>query len=45
MSIINTPGKVDFAGRDGFVWWLGEIEKVDAANHRCKVRVTWLVYW
>lgn len=39
MSIINTPGKVDFAGRDGFVWWLGEIEKVDAANHRCKVRV------
>lgn len=39
MSIINTPGKVDFAGRDGFVWWLGEIEKVDAPNHRCKVRV------
>jgi hypothetical protein len=39
MSIINTPGKIDFAGRDGFVWWLGEIEKVDAANHRCKVRV------
>jgi len=39
MSIVNAPGKVDFAGRDGFVWWVGEVEKVDAANHRCKVRI------
>ena len=39
MSILNVPGKVDYAGRDGFVWWLGEVEKVDLGEHRCKVRV------
>ena len=39
MSILNVPGKIDYAGRDGFVWWLGEVEKVDNADHRCKVRV------
>ena len=39
MSILNAPGKIDYAGRDGFVWWTGEVEKVDLANHRCKVRI------
>lgn len=39
MAIINTPGKLDFAGRDGFTWWVGEVEKVEADKHRCKVRV------
>lgn len=38
-SVLNVPGKVDYAGRDGFTWWIGEVEKIDAANHRCKVRV------
>lgn len=39
MAIINTPGKLDFAGRDGFTWWIGEVEKIDLEKHRCKVRV------
>ena len=32
-------GKTDFAGRDGFVWWVGEVEKVDSEFHRVKVRI------
>lgn len=33
--------KTDFAGRDGFVWWIGEVENIDDPSQlgRVKVRI------
>jgi len=33
--------KTDFAGRDGFTWWIGEVENIDDPSHlgRIKVRI------
>ena len=33
--------KTDFAGRDGFSWWIGEVESVEdpAQTGRVKVRI------
>ena len=33
--------RTDFAGRDGFVWWIGEVENIDDPSDlgRVKVRI------
>ena len=40
-ATINTIGKSDVMGRDGFTWWIGEVEKIDDPQQlgRVKVRV------
>ena len=37
----------DFLGRDGYTWWVGEVEsnKDPSQLGRVKVQSAWLVYW
>ena len=39
-GILNEP-KTNFVGKDGFYWWIGEVEDIEDTMElgRCKVRV------